>query len=339
MKEKLEELLKNFGTKLTEAEYNQYIPKLRDYFVPYILENKGDVNEIEALFKYELTRNDIIKSTEFYIIKNENVESKGAIDDFLISLNQLFELEINDKYFNQNLINIRPFMKLNSEIEGRLIKVGIKLKDKEAVPAINQNQYEEFIDFMKKDNGEKITPLQCRIIIKMLLLYGFSPERIFALNISDFVIEKRVLRVTYCENPYRFINLELPYSLFNDLVKHFELRKNIQGNNKLFVRTTGKEIAHSYLDDYFKNVKQSYYEKNHSERVEEINSFTFTGLAKYAIINMILNGMNQSIIMDLTGFKSDVFEYCQEQVNNIKAISKDRYVNSKIRNIKTFDLI
>lgn len=332
-------MLRNFGTKLTEAQSNQYIPKLRDYFIPYVLENKQDVTNIESLFKHELTRNDIIKSVKFYITRNENVRSKGAIDDFLISLNQLFEVEINEKYFNQNLINLRPFMQLNSEIENELVNEGIKLKEKEPFPAISDNQFKHLIEIYKNDIVNKMTGLQCRIIVKMLLLYGFKLERIFALKVSDFIVEKRLLKVTYRENPYRFINLELPFSLFSDMTEHSKLRKDIGGCDSLFVTTTGKEISHAYLKDYLNNAKQDYYVDNPHEDTGEINPFTPTGLAKYAVIRMILNGMNQSIIMDLTGFENDVFEYCQEHVNNIKAISKDRYINSKIRSIDTFDII
>jgi len=339
VEKELKDLLGSFGNQLTEAQRNQYIPKLRDYFIRYVLENKKDIKDIESLFKYELTRNDIIKSTKFYVTRNEDVKSKGAIDDFLIALNQFFELEIKEKYFNQNLINLRPFMKLSLEIGYELLNEGVKLKDKESYPAINDNQFNYLIQLIKDDNDNSMTKLQSRIIVKILLLYGFSPGRIISLKVSDFIIEKRSLYINYCENPNRFIKLEIPYSLFNDLLKHSEQRKNTKGFcDNLFITTTGNEITHSYLKYYLGKVKQDYYYKNPYEEIEDVNPFTLTGLAKYAIIKMILNGMNQSIIMDLTGFENDVFEYCQEYVNNIKAISKDRYINSKIRSIDTFDI-
>ena len=52
MENKLNELLDEFARKLTKAEENQYIPKLRDYLIPYILETKSTVTDIEKLFKY-----------------------------------------------------------------------------------------------------------------------------------------------------------------------------------------------------------------------------------------------------------------------------------------------
>ncbi len=338
--EELTEVINSFGSKLTEWQYNNYIPKLRDYFIEYVMKNFKEVKNVETLFKHELTRSHLIKSTEFYIIGNENVKSKSAIDDFLIDLNQLFELEINKKYYNQNLENIRPFMKLNSEIEQNLIKDDIILKDKEPYPAINRNQFMFIIEQMDYI-GEKFSEIQKKIIIKLLLLYGFKPERIIDFDIDDFKINERILTVKYNENPDRYIKLELSNSIYNDLVKHYKLRANMKGDNNLFVTTKGKKITHSYLKHYLDNIRDKYFEKYPYEKTEdeENHQFTFTGLAKYSVITMILNGMNQSIIMDLTGFEDDVFGYCQEQVNSIKSVSKDRYVNSNIRGIETYDLI
>ena len=338
--EELTEVINSFGSKLTEWQYNNYIPKLRDYFIEYVMKNFKEVKNVETLFKHELTRSHLIKSTEFYIIKNENVKSKSAIDDFLIALNQLFEVEINNKYYNQNLENMRPFTKLYSEIEQNLISDGILLKEKEPYPAINRDQFMfiiEQIDYI----GEKFSEIQKKIIIKLLLLYGFKPERIIDFDLDDFKINERILNVKYNENPDRYIKLELSNSIYDDLVKHSKLRANIKGDNNLFVTTKGNKIAHSYLKHYLDNIRNKYFEKYPYEKAEdeENNQFTFTGLAKYSVVNMILNGMNQSIIMDLTGFEDDVFGYCQEQVNSLKAISKDRYINSNIRGIETYDLI
>jgi len=334
----LTEVINSFGSKLTEWQYNNYIPKLRDYFIEYIMENFKEVKNVTTLFKHELTRSHIIRSTEFYIIKNENVKSKSAIDDFLISLNQLFELEINNKYYNQNLDNIRPFMRLNAEIEQDLINQGIILKDKEPYPAINRNQF-MFIIEQLKEVGNSFTKLQIKIIIKLLLLYGFKPERIIDFDISDFKIDERVLNVKYNENPDRYIRLELSNSLYKDLVEHSKLRADKIGENNLFVNTKGNKIDHGFTKHYFDVIRNKYFKKYPYEKLEDKNNnqFTFTGLAKYSVINMILNGMNQSLIMDLTGFEDDVFEYCQEQVNNIKAVAKDRYINSNIRGIETYD--
>lgn len=334
----LTEVINSFGSKLTEWQYNNYIPKLRDYFIEYIMENFKEVKNVDLLFRHELTRSHIIKSAEFYVIKNENVKSKSAIDDFLISLNQLFELEINNKYPNQNLGNIRPFMRLNAEIEQDLINQGINLKDKEPFPAINRNQF-MFIMEQLKEVSKSFKKLEIKIIIKLLLLYGFKPERIMDFVISDFKIDERVLKVKYNEKPNRFIRLELSNSLYNDLVEHSKLRANISGKNNLFVNNKGNKVDHSFLKHYLDGIRSKYYNKYPYEKPEDNfnNQFTLTGLAKYSVINMILNGMNQSIIMDLTGFEDDVFEYCQEEVNSIKVVAKDRYINSNIRGIETYD--
>ncbi|OMD49473.1 hypothetical protein BSK56_08965 [Paenibacillus borealis] len=80
----------HFGIKLTKSKFDMYIPKIRDYFAKYILENKSG-STIENVLKYEITRNDIIQSTVYYILKNKNVRSKSAIDDYLTIINRFFE--------------------------------------------------------------------------------------------------------------------------------------------------------------------------------------------------------------------------------------------------------
>jgi hypothetical protein len=63
------------------------------------------------------------------------------------------------------------------------------------------------------------------------------------------------------------------------------------------------------------------------------------GLSKNVIIRMIYEGINQSLIQEFTGYKSDVYKYCQSKVNFDKAIYRNRYLDSKLRSIESFDIL
>ena len=52
---------------------------------------------------------------------------------------------------------------------------------------------------------------------------------------------------------------------------------------------------------------------------------------------MIESGLNQAVIMDLTGQGIDVFSYCQNIVDNRNGCSCNRYINHMIRGIDTYD--
>ena len=89
MKAELMELLEGFSKTLTVWKYNSYVFKVRDYFIPYLLENKQGMS-VERVFREEFTRMDIVNATVYYVEHNRNVESLSAIHDFLVMLNVLF---------------------------------------------------------------------------------------------------------------------------------------------------------------------------------------------------------------------------------------------------------
>lgn len=337
VKNEIVQLIEHFGEGLSQYEYNQYIPKLRDYFIDYLIENKSHAQDIPNLFKFEFTRSDIVLSTEYYVTKNESVRSKSAIDDFLIALNRFFDEVINIKYPNQNLITIRPFTNLSKDIEKTLLEKGIKLEARQGYPPIKEDQYKFIIEYLKKDRNISIKNEQVHIIIKLLLLYGFSFDRIMNLRAGAYCSERRVLEVTYRENPFRGLVLELPYSL-NKEIENYTRKLNDKNNaeNYLFCTKNGNKIKHDFPNEYLSKIKHEFFSGNDIEKNLR-NPFTPTGLAKFAVINMIIKGINQSVILDLTGFKDDMYLACQKEVNEIKVLHRNRYINHMIRDISTYD--
>lgn len=334
LKEDLFKLVVNdFGGSLSQFEYNQYVTKLRDYLLPYLEENKSHCRNLEELFRYEFTRIDIINSTIYYIENNQNVTCKSAIDDFLIALNRLFEETINQQYFNQNLVNIHPFNSLNKDIENEIEKKGLKhLNDRESYPPITDKEYDLLIEYLKNIKCNNLPTYQYKIIVSLLLLYGFSVDRIININYKDYFKERGVLRIFYKDNKY--IDLELPYKLKILMNEFLNIRKAMVNDTEfMFITKNGTKISHSYLHDFFVKFKRI---QNIMENKSK-KSFTNTGLAKYAVTKMIVEGMNQSIILDLTGFKEEHYADCQSRVNESKDLNLNRYVNRMIRGINTFD--
>jgi hypothetical protein len=65
----------------------------------------------------------------------------------------------------------------------------------------------------------------------------------------------------------------------------------------------------------------------------------YNGLVKYAIVQMLIEGMGETIIKRFTGAGAKIFMSCWNHVEQSMNIQLDRYVDSKIRSIKTFDLL
>lgn len=339
MREKLLDIIYEFSKKLTQEERNQYIPKLRDYLVPYIIENKNVNFNIDDIFKDEFTRSDIINATIYYVTKNENVESLSSIDDYLVSINRLFDELLFNKYPNPNLMKYKPFTSLSSQVQEDLINKGIKLKERETNPAINSEQYKFILKYLKEYKVSKLKSYQVSIIIKLFLLYGFSHNKVANIKIEDYCFEKKTLRVDYKIVMTRSIYIELPYTLSKEIDKYLELRKqdNNLDSNLLFVTENNNKIPNGFINSILNSIKKAYSEIN--EDIFDRNQFTPTGLQKYAIIQMIKNRMNQSVIMDFTGQQKDIYNDCQNEVNRIEDLDRNRYINHIVRGISTYDEI
>lgn len=336
MKEEFLSLVTVFSSGLTISEGNQYVPKIRDYFVEYIIQSKSG-SSLNDVLKYEITKKDLINSTVYYIQKNDNVRSKSAIDDFLIAINRFFSETIFDKYPNQNLIAMRPFTTLGTDVEQALFDQRISLEERQTFSAINDEQYKFILDYINEDHKASPKDKQIHIIIKLILLYGFSPERIINMKRSNYYHDERILEITYSEYPHRSLKLDIPYKMHREINEYLNKTEQAK-HDSFFVNRNGKPIKHNFPTDYLKTLKEKYFFL-YSNEDEVRNSFTPTGLAKYAITKMILNGINPSVISDLTGYMNDVISDCQDNVNEMKALNRNRYINHMIRGIQTYEEI
>lgn len=339
MKGKLIGIINEFGKQLTTSEYNQYVTKLKNYLVPYILEKKGEDFSIDRIFKDEFTRSDVVNATMYYVKENQNVESISAIDDYLIAINRLFDQLLFDRYPNPTLMKFKPFTSLSGEVEDKLVKEGIILKKREVYPPVDDDQCKFILQYLKDIGGAGIKATQVNIIIKLNLLYGFSHNKVAELKIQDYKPNQKTLEVEYQRIMKRKISLELPYTLALE-IDHYLLLRNEIGkcdSDLLFTTNRNAKIMHGFLTETLESLKEDYV-KTSGVRLDK-NPFTPTGLQKYALIQMILSGMNQSVIMDFTGQEKDIYNDCQNEVTIMKELNRNRYINHMIRGIATFDVI
>lgn len=256
----------------------------------------------------------------------------------------MFNKLLFDKYPNPTLQNYKTFTNLSGDVKHKLEEKSIYLKEKESNPVITQEQFCFIIKYLKDKNSKSLKDKQSRVIIKLFLLYGFDNDRISKFKIEDYNKEKRTLTVN-CEKDKddkireRKVILELPYSLSKEIdccIKERESNTKLN-SNLLFVTNKNNNIPNGYLSDFLEKMKNEF--EKVSSITMDVNSFTPTGMQKYGILQMILEGMNQSIIMELSGQDLSIFDYCQCEANRIKGLNRNRYINSNIRSIKTFDEI
>lgn len=341
MKIELLNLLDDFRKKLTDYQYNQYIPKLRDYLFPYI-ESTFQESSITEIFQNEFTKKNIIDSAIYYIDINTNVQRISAIDDYLIALNSFFEKTIFEKYHNTNLMSLKPFIRLNKDVKEKIKEKNITLLEKETFPAINDFQSEYIFHYLNNCYSYRsLSSYQTSIILKLMLLYGFSHDILSNLKLNNYNSNKNTLLINNITDVRKNITLELPFNLKEDFIQYFNFR-NLQtsiNSEFLFVTEKNTKIKNGFLSDTLDKIRKKFTYDNADIDDNTRNPFTPTGLQKYAIIKLILSDFNQSILSDLTGQKQDILIDCQLSVNEKKVIKLNRYINHMIRGIDTYDKI
>ncbi|MDD3240427.1 MAG: hypothetical protein PHW47_10195 [Lachnospira sp.] len=155
---------------------------------------------------------------------------------------------------------------------------------------------------------------------------------------EDYDVDRRTLNIEYEHNGQKHIFTELPYRLAKEIEDYLCLR-DAKKTEPFFVSRTNRKIDNGYIKTTLDDIKQSYESINKPKSNIGKNQFTATGLQKYAIIQMILSGMNQSIIMDFTGQRDIIYNDCQNHVNIEKEINRNLYINHMIRGITTYELV
>lgn len=168
--DKLQELLDEFEEKIKKedlknvdkddpnGQYNFCIPKIKNYFIPFIRKNLQEINYIgreEQFFQSVFNREYLIEAIIFYI---ETAKTRGvyddrktkrcnSINDFLIAFGKFYELVLKNKFRMMSVHTYLPATEeLVADIRMRLEKKGYVLLEAEEFPAIQSEEY----DFVKK---------------------------------------------------------------------------------------------------------------------------------------------------------------------------------------------
>lgn len=315
----LQDAIEKFCAEI-KASTPDYI-SIYSYFVNFINE-KAYPEEIKLndFLKNEFSKKDIVDSCVEYCEKS-NATSVTAIEKYLNSMTKLYNYFMKQHgYDNKNLFAILPFSQLKNDVNNKINK---HLRPKEVFQAIDDNDFKLICKYFNDKQNPSIAQKEISIICKLIMLYGLKLERIRYMEKKDFDSSQRLLSLN-CEDCT--IILELPYYLSLEIKDYLEDPACNQ-TNYMFLNLKDQIIAPVFLSYTFKLLRKK------SNNTGTDNRFTSTGLAKYAIINMLLADISVPDIKLITGMEDDVINSCivEKELN--------RYVNSKIRSIATYDEI
>ena len=189
--DKLQELLDEFEEKIKKedlknvdkddpnGQYNFCIPKIKNYFIPFIRENLQEINYIgreEQFFQSVFNREYLIEATIFYV---ETAKTRGvyddsktkrcnSINDFLIAFGKFYELVLKNKF---RMMSVHTYLlateELVADIRMRLEKKGYVLLEAEEFPAIQREEYDFVKKYFESVNSLSDKQLQSYIIIQL----------------------------------------------------------------------------------------------------------------------------------------------------------------------------
>ncbi len=321
MNREIEQLLFEFEHGLTKGKSNSYMPILKNSFIPYLEKKHGDEIEssVDRFFEILISSNDIIGGGVWYIDNTPKVTNESAIDKFLTATSEFFKTVIFSKWQKCPLSTVDNFKIYYQDILTRCNK---KLKKRTSRIHLDDRSVNNLLECLYELDDIAPKSVMLKAVIPLILLYGFKIGTIAEIKRNDFDAVKRVINIQLEDN---IINLELPYNVYVYVDKIYNRKVD---DVYLFDTAKNQRLISDYFDDFL---------KKYNKRINVEAKITLDGLAKYAVINMFLVGMNPIVIEQISGMKDMNLSYCQRQAWEKNRVQLNRYVNSKIRGIDIYD--
>lgn len=337
----IETIDKYLDEKVSCNSYDIYKGKIY-VFYKYLVKEKGINDNSYSSYLCAMKIEEIQDSLNFYIEDNSiNTESSAwhYISVIKVYFSFLYDLGIKNldlmKSFGLPDTNKDSFQyKIGKQIneDKRLEKKGDKEEITFEEAKILISECEQQIKKIVDENDvlkynkypTKYNDLLYGLIIKLMLLSGVAYRKIRSIEVKDL----NNIHNTICINNY---TIHLPNSLSEQLSYYMEIRRNVLINNNikcnnLFINADGSQLSiqTSLLNNKLKKI---------------IGRGDVKGVIKFAIMEMIKKGINQNVIQSFTEVGSQIYDYCQNKVNEFKTLSASRYLDSKIRSLEIFDFM
>lgn len=138
------------------------------------------------------------------------------------------------------------------------------------------------------------------LIVKFVLAYGLKNDTIRKMKITDYDENLNSIRV----NGYK---VHLPDGLAMQMKKYKEIRQRFL--EKYDIKSVQLFFDNSDEDKKLDNTKMYIVLK------KVIGNVQAEEIAKFAIVQLLQNGVPAYIISDFTGYKKDIMEYCQNIID------------------------
>lgn len=162
--------------------------------------------------------------------------------------------------------------------------------------------------------------------IKLIAYLGVSLDVLNKITVQQFDISRGTIIISgYC--------LHLPFRLRQqmELFSTYALL-NKEKQSPLFALYSGDVIKQPNKLGIFMN--------NRLKKVPNVeNSSAITSLAKYAIIQLIDAGIDRDTIIELTGYKDEIYESCKQLIDKVDLGIKSKKLDNILKQLPSYDYL
>lgn len=248
-----------------------------------------------------------------YLIANGHIENKEFFEELILptTISESYLYQVNTHISKDPDLKEKDTFKIYTSDEVKdLIANCDEVLEKESSFIISKNkEYSKFI---------------AALCIKLIALNGITYRELRKIKVTEDIVKYNKISI----NDFR---ITLPEKYGQQLKKYIDIRKQIliknnMDSDNLFINGKGETLLLQTSNiSWFLGVCTCRTDLN--------------GLIKYAIKNMIIVGVNDSVISRLTGASSILIQQAIYNEEDNEKLYWNRYLDSRIRNIELFDLL
>ncbi|PKM47516.1 MAG: hypothetical protein CVV03_03060 [Firmicutes bacterium HGW-Firmicutes-8] len=302
------------------------------------LKNRGISDNTLKVYLQGMRTKAFIESLNFYI-DNRGVSSIDTAQRYVSALKEYFlflideGLIINNELLNEIGLPIYSEKSFRNQLNTS-ISEDKRLEKGDFVKGFSENVAIDLIascdETLKIDIKQAVSKKNLynsflsALIIKLLLFTGLAYRQVTKISLAAYSERYNVLSI----NGFR---IHMPIIMSDQIRRYISIRETVLYNIKqqselFFVEFDGKNLA-------YMTSRTAKFLAGLSGR-KDLN-----GLIKYAITSMIRKGVNESIIKKFTGVGDTIYNSCQDIVNDEMDENSTRYLDSKLRSLKIWDLL
>lgn len=326
----VEEIIKKFIANNKPEGYEKDIR----VFINFL--KSKDIPIINVSFQGVRTK-DVIESMDYYITEN-NLKAKSPVKRYANAISEFFKYIIGNGYIDNKTFYeqlLLPTM-VNDSYWGKVnefISKNKRLKEKDTFDILTKKEVMELIancdhaiERYIENIDDKIdyNKVVAALSIKLISLTGVLHRQLRKIKLTNDIEKFNKI----CISNFRII---LPEKYSMQLKKYLEIRKYIlEKSNKqseyLFLTFEGEQLA-----------RQTGFISSFLARCTGRNDLN--GLIKYSIGQMIMSGVNDSVINRLTCAGNELIKQAIENEETYDELYWNKYLDSRLRTIELFDLI